>query len=66
MDKDRILKIYADGKFMGEFKWSQRKSHRALFNLAGIEIRDAKTGKLKSKTKIQAEYEADLPESHER
>lgn len=63
MDKDRVLKIYADGKFMGEFKWSQRKSHRALFNLAGIEIRDAKNGRLVSRAKIRDEYEAGLEES---
>lgn len=60
MDKDRALKIYADGKPMGEFKWSQRKSHKALFNLAGIEIRDAETGRLMSRAKIQKEYETDF------
>lgn len=45
---------------MGQFKWKHRRSHRNLFNLSGIEIRDAETGRLMSKSKIREEYEADL------
>ena len=62
MDKDEFLKIYADGKLVGEFQWKHKKSHRHLFNLAGIEIRNSKTGQLMSKAKIGKEYEADMPD----
>jgi hypothetical protein len=43
MAQDQIV-IIADGKKMGSFPLSQRRSHRHLFNLAGIELVNATTG----------------------
>jgi hypothetical protein len=43
MNEDDHIDIIADGKKIGSFPYRQRRSHRHLFNLAGVELINSRT-----------------------
>lgn len=51
MEKYKV-NIYADGKKIGSFPSSQKRSHRHLFNLAGVELFNSETGERIDKRRL--------------
>ena len=59
MSGDDVIEIHADGKKVGSFLYKHKRSHRHLFNLAGIELINSNNGNRVDKRAVHKESVAE-------